>query len=173
MKEAYAIIPDNIAQEKKGLILNSIYDCLMLIVDKINNDKKYLDDEQMQFLLQLIGEWTFHKNLDLIYADINKEVSLKILLKVAYENYKLFIALLEKDTNEDDVVIAIEEKVKETFVSSLEKYQNKGLITSDALLNAISQSNVKKMRQAGFREKNKTKTSIIDLFKKLFSIIKL
>jgi len=166
MKEAYEIIPAQVSQERKEFILNSIYDCCNLVFDKISNDKKNIFNEnQIQFIMQLVGEWTFHKALDLVTAEIDSDISTKVLLRISCAIYKIACDLYQKDKDEDDIIEPVENKVKEVFVSALEEFQKEGSLTSDALFKAISQSNVKKMRQAGFREKNKSKLSLLGLIR--------
>ncbi len=119
--------------------------------DLNSEQKNYVAKKVFEFsliagtIVQFIGEWTFHKNIDVIRANIPQEHWAEILQQVAFAALQVAIqAFMEK---QDQVQIAsrIELQVTAAYESCINALAKAGVIAQEKVQEVISYSNVDAM----------------------------
>ena len=106
-----------------------------------------LTHESVLLVTQFIGEWTFHKSIDLINSKIpveNREPILQIIAANIFNTAKLAIM---KNLPQDQLISLVETKVTQVYNSELEKLVQRGILTQEQSNAAANQSNLNDMVQ--------------------------
>ena len=118
VRQAREMIPAEFDNETKQFIANTIYNYCFLAGDALIKDPNiHFNADQISIISQFIGEWTFHKSIDIIKSDIPKEYWEQMLQKIAFV---IFEAAKNSQLNNMDNIHAVE-YVEQQVISSYEK----------------------------------------------------
>jgi len=146
--QAKDVIPEDIDPAGKAYITNLVFNYCNLAGEALANDpQSVLDTEQATIVCQFIGEWTFHKAIDVIRGNIPVEARDETLQKVAFTVFEIAKLALSKGMPLDDIISLVEEHVKRTYSEAVADLTNKGIINNDVAQSALSQSNIDVMTQ--------------------------
>ena len=121
-KQSLELIPPEFSDKEKEYILTTIGNFAELAGESLNNDKENdFSDEQKVFMTQVIAEWTFHKSVDLIRAEIPNIYWNAILQKIAYAIFEIIKQALLKDIPQEQVLEAVEHHVKKVYKECIKK----------------------------------------------------
>ncbi|MFA6990207.1 MAG: hypothetical protein WC197_09075 [Candidatus Gastranaerophilaceae bacterium] len=85
VRQAREMIPAEFDKDKKQFIANTIYNYCFLAGDALVKDPNMdFNADQASIICQFIGEWTFHKSIDIMKSDIPSEHWEAILQKMAF-----------------------------------------------------------------------------------------
>ena len=94
-EQAGQVIPADISDPDKQYIVNIVYNFSYMAGEALSNDAQLkFNAEQASLVTQFIGEWTFHKSIDLIKGKIpaqNREAILQIIAANIFNTAKLAI----------------------------------------------------------------------------------
>ena len=142
------VIPEDIDAAGKAYITNLVFNYCNLAGEALANDPQgVLDAQQATIVCQFIGEWTFHKAIDVIRGNIPVQARDETLQKVAFTVFEIAKLALSKGMPLDNIISLVEEHVKKTFTEAVEDLSKKGVINDDVAKGAISQSNIDIMAQ--------------------------
>ena len=145
-QQAGAVIPPDVKGEGRAFIVDIIQKfCNMACEALVKEENSKLDAQKASLVVQFIGEWIFHKAIDLIRAKIEPEYREGILQKVAFTVYEIAKRALESDMPQDDLINLVESHVKKSFHKALDDLTQKGALPQEAADNALSQSNIDAM----------------------------
>ena len=83
--QSYDLMPQEFSEEEKDFIANTLYDYTYKAYEALNNDNELnLSEENIRFISQVVAEWSFHKAVDLIKSNVQKEYWETILSKIAF-----------------------------------------------------------------------------------------
>ncbi len=151
--EASQVIPSNISDPDKKFIVDIILKFCLLCGDALVKDEKYnLNAAQASMITQFIGEWTFHKSIDLINGGIAPELREGVLQKVAFTVFEIAKQAISKNLPQEQTISVIEIQVKNCFKQAIDDLKTKGRINEDVLQKTMSQSSIDAMSQAQFEE---------------------
>ncbi len=145
-QQAMEYVPAEFNEEQKNYIVKKVYEfCVITGEHLIKQHKDQFEDEKATIIIQFIGEWTFHKAIDMIRAGIDKQYWDQILQQVAFAALKSALhASLEK--YEDPQTAAfIEHNVKTAYEECIGQLVQANVLSEDKKTEALSQSNVDKM----------------------------
>lgn len=149
--EASQVIPVNISDPDKKFIVELVHKFCLLCGDALTKDEKYnLNAAQASMITQFIGEWTFHKSVDLINGGIAPELREGVLQKVAFTVFEIAKQAISKNLPQEQIISVIEIQVKNCFKNAVDELKNKGKIDDKTLQNTMSQSSIDAMSQAEF-----------------------
>lgn len=152
--QAKDVIPNDIDENGKAYITNLVFNYCHLAGEALANDPQgVLDTEQAQIVCQFIGEWTFHKAIDVIRGDIPIQVRDETLQKVAFTVFEISKLALSKGMPLDSIISLVEEHVKKAFSEAVADLSKKGIINEEVAQKTISQSNIDAMVQEMNEEK--------------------
>ena len=116
--------------------------------EALSNDAQLkFNAEQASLVTQFIGEWTFHKSIDLIKGQIptqSREAILQIIAANIFNTAKLAII---KNMPQDALINLVEDKVKQVYNEELQKLVKKGVLSPKQYEIAVNTSNLNDMVQ--------------------------
>ena len=140
--------PSSLSEEDRKTITDTLRRFCLMAGEALSNDTQVnLNAEQASLITQFIGEWTFHKSIDLINSKIpseNREPILQVIAANIFNTAKLAII---KNLPQDQLITLIEQKVTEIYNEELNKLVQRGILTQEQGANAAKQSNLNDMVQ--------------------------
>ena len=85
--QAKTIIPEDISSDNKKYIIQMIYNFCTLACEAAVKDENITHDNAL-LITQYIGEWTFHKAIDLTRAGIEGKSRDDVLQQIAFVVYE-------------------------------------------------------------------------------------
>lgn len=145
-QQAMSYLPEDINEEQKQYIAKKVYEFCYITGDHLI--KQYVDqftDEQAVVVIQFIGEWTFHKAIDLIRAEIRNEFWDTILQQIAFAALKGALEAHQGNMEQQQTAQLIEQQVMAAFKQCLDHLVKAQAIKEEDLERILSVSNVDKM----------------------------
>ena len=140
--------PDILTDADKKNIVETVRKFCFMAGEALSNDTQLkFNAEQASLVTQFIGEWTFHKSIDLIKGKIppqNREAILQIIAANIFNTAKLAII---KNMPQDALINLVEDKVKQVYNEELQKLVKKGVLSPKQYEIAVNTSNLNDMVQ--------------------------
>ncbi len=140
--------PSTLTDADKHGIIDTIKRFCLMSGEALSNDPQiHLDAQQASLITQFIGEWTFHKSIDLINSKIppdNREAILQIIAANIFNTAKLAII---KNMPQEQLISLIETKVTQVYNEELQKLVQRGILTPEQGTEAANRSNLNDMVQ--------------------------
>lgn len=140
--------PDTLKDQDKKHIVETVKKFCFMAGEALSNDTQLkFNAEQASLVTQFIGEWTFHKSIDLIKGKIppqNRDAILQIIAANIFNTAKLAII---KKMPQDSIINLVEEKVKQVYAEELQKLVKKGVLSQQQYETAVNTSNLNDMVQ--------------------------
>ncbi len=153
--------PDILADADKKNIVETVRKFCYMAGEALSNDAQLkFNAEQASLVTQFIGEWTFHKSIDLIKGKIpaqNREAILQIIAANIFNTAKLAII---KNMPQDALINLVEDKVKQVYNEELQKLVKKGVLSPKQYEIAVNTSNLNDMVQKTEDEAKLSKANI-------------
>ena len=144
--QAKDFIPQDIDESAKSYIVNIILNYCIVAGESLNNDSSLaLTAEQAFIICQFIGEWAFHKSIDIIRANVPEQNRDEILQKIAFTIFEVAKKATISNVPLQQMVALVEQQVKITYEHSLKVLQERGAIDEQTSQSAMSQSNIDAM----------------------------
>jgi len=151
--QASQVVPKDINKEDKNFIVEIIMRfCKMAGDALIKEENSKLSAQEASLVTQFIGEWIFHKSIDIIRAKIDPNQREGILQKVAFTVFDIAKKAVEKKIPQDQLISLVEAHVKKCFTKAIEDLQAKGILDENVSNNALNQSNIDAMAQEQIEE---------------------
>ena len=164
-KEIPELMPQDLSEENQKYIIDKVIEFAIVAGKGISKDSDVdFDDEEMEFLTQLISEWTFHKTIDLIRSGVEKQYFDKILEKVAFCLYEIAKQSISQKMESERLLNLAERYVDKTFIREINDLYNNGNISAECRDKALEESNIDKMAQETLekeQQNNKSRRKII------------
>lgn len=138
--------PSSLTENDRKTIVETVKKFCFMAGEALSNDTQLkFNAEQASMVTQFIGEWTFHKSIDLINGNIpvqNREPILQIIAANIFNTAKLAII---KNMPQDALINLVEDKVKQVYSDELQKLVKKGVLTEQQFDSAVNTSNLNTM----------------------------
>lgn len=145
-QQAGEVIPPDINSDDAKFILDIISRFCNMAGDALVKEKdSKLDSDGASLIVQFIGEWIFHKSIDLIRANIEYKYREGILQKVAFTVFDIAKKAIENELPQEELIQLVETHVKKSFAKAIEDLTSRGIIDENESKNALSQSNIDAM----------------------------
>lgn len=142
------VLPKDIAEADKQYIVNIVHNFCYMAGEALSNDTTInFNAEQASIVTQFIGEWAFHKSIDIIRSGINPKFRDGILQKIAFTVFEIAKTAIIKNMNQGDMIAVVEFQVKKAYTAALDELKQRGEITEEQYQNAITRSNIDEMAQ--------------------------
>lgn len=153
--QSYDLIPQEFSEEEKDFIANILYDYTCKAYEALNNDDELnLSEENIRFISQVVAEWSFHKAVDLIKSNVQKEYRETILSKIAFTIFEIAKKGVKKELPENSILQAVEDNVNKVWKESIEELYLNNSIDLKTKQTAQKQSNIDDMAKQSENEKN-------------------
>ncbi len=147
--------PDTLTETDKKNIIETVRRFCLMCGEALSNDPQLkFTAEQACLVTQFIGEWTFHKSIDLITGKIPNQFREPILQVIAANIFNTGKLAIIKGMPQNTLVDLIEEKVKQVYSDELKKLLKKGVISQKEFEIAVNSSNLDDLVQKSDDENN-------------------
>ncbi len=144
--QASQVVPADISPEDKKFIVDIVYKFCVLSGDALVKDTALnLDAAQASLITQFIGEWSFHKSIDLLRAKVNPALREGILQRVAFTVFEIAKQAVVKKMPQEQIIPLVEHHVNTCFKQAIEDLKSKGQLDEKVSDNALHQSNIDSM----------------------------
>lgn len=148
-QQASAVLPADLSVEDKNYVVNIVNNFCYLAGEALVNDNTIaFDANQASVVTQFIGEWTFHKSVDLVRGNIDQQFRDPILQKVAFTVFEIAKQAISKNLPQSQMINVVEHHVKKVFDEALIELEKQGALTSEQLQTAVNQSNIDEMAKS-------------------------
>ena len=172
--QVVGVIPQDLSEEDKKFVVNIVYKFLIMAAGALNkDDNSPLNAQQASTITQFIGEWAFHKSVDLSRAKIPQPLREPVLQAVAFSVFDEAKKVIINNVDRDEAITRIEERVKAAYQSSLQGLAKENKIDKDSLQRALSESNIDRMAEEAKQhnsEENQKPVEMPDQLLKLAAI---
>lgn len=140
--------PDILTDADKKNIVETVRKFCYMAGEALSNDVQLkFNATQASLVTQFIGEWTFHKSIDLIKGKIPQQNRDAILQNIAANIFNTAKLALIKNMPQDALINLVEDKVKQVYSDELQKLVKKGVLSPKQCELALSTSNLNDMVQ--------------------------
>ena len=155
--QASQVIPADIKNNDKDFVVEIIYRfCKMAGDALVKEENSKLTAQEASLVTQFIGEWIFHKSIDIIRANIEEKYREGILQKVAFTVFDIAKKAVESKIPQEQLISLVEAHVKKCFTKAIEDLKEKGILNEQTSSNALSQSNIDAMAKEQVEEETTT-----------------
>lgn len=137
-------VPDSVTVPERKIIVETVKKFTYMAGEALSNDPQLkFTAQQATIVAQFIGEWTFHKSVDLMVSKIpqqNRDAILQVIAANIFNTAKL---ALIKGMPTDNLITLIEEKVNNVYTTELQKLVKKGALSPKQYEMAVNASNLK------------------------------
>ena len=145
-QQASQVIPADISENDKKFIVEIILRFCQMAGDALINEKdSKLTAQEASLVTQFIGEWIFHKSIDIIRAQIEPQYREGILQKIAFTVFDIAKKAIENKIPQEQLINLVEAQVKKCFTKAMNDIKERGIINEQTQKNALSQSNIDTM----------------------------
>ncbi len=144
--QAESVVPIDMNPDQKKYITNIVYNYCTLACEAIINNPSF-SKEDVALITQFIGEWTFHKTIDLLRAGIAQQPREGVLQNIAATVFEIAKIAVSKKMDQSEIIRIIEHHVKKAYVNELTKLREQELISPEDFDKAMGESNIDKMAE--------------------------
>ena len=157
-EQAKELVPKELEDREKEYIVKTLGNFTLLAGEALYNDQQLnLNADQAVFITQIIGEWSFHKSIDLIHSGILPQYWDGIMQKIAFTIFEVAKQAVIRKIPQDQLLQAVEHHVIKVYNQSIEELQQKGVIDEETKNRAENQSNIDAMAQQAQAEQERQK----------------
>jgi len=151
------VLPEDVNKLQQDYLTNNIRHSTTLLAKSMEEDevfKKLNFDTQKQYI-QIMAEWSFHKEIDLFRSGIPAKHWKTVMQKIWYTTWEVMYACIQNDAPDDVVLNLIERYVNRTYQDAVEELKETNLIDEKTEEKAKEQSNIDIMALEYRKERNK------------------
>ena len=158
-QQAAGVVPPEISKPDKDYLVSLVLNFCNMCGEALSNDTEFQYTAEDAYLItQFIGEWTYHKTVDLIHGKIPRQYRDKILQQIAFTVFEIAKQCVKQRMPQPDTIRLVEAHVDRTYQKALADLQKKGALTAEQANLAASMSNIEDMaKQAPGADASDTK----------------
>lgn len=153
------ILPDDINKLQQDYLINNIKRSTSLLAKSMEEDSTFqtLEFERQCTFIQIMAEWSFHKEIDLFRSGIPPKYWKTIMQKIWYTIWEVMYACIQNNAPDNVVLNIVERYVNRTYKDAVEELKNSNAINKQVEEKAIVQSNIEIMANKYLKERHKQK----------------
>ena len=143
------LLPKDVNKLQEDYLVSNIRKSAMLMASGIQDDEEFsrIDFEQQCFYIQIMAEWSFHKDIDLFRSGIPAKYWKVVMQKIWYAMWHVMYACVKNEAPETVVLSLVERFVNRTYRDAVEELKENEIIDEKTEEKAKEQSNIKIMAQ--------------------------
>lgn len=143
------LLPKDVNKLQEDYLVSNIRKSAMLMTSGIQDDEEFsrIDFEQQCFYIQIMAEWSFHKEIDLFRSGIPAKYWKVVMQKIWYAMWEVMYACVKNEAPETVVLSLVERFVNRTYRDAVEELKENEIIDEKTEEKAKEQSNIKIMAQ--------------------------
>lgn len=147
--QAQAVVPSDLPKQDQEYVYNTVKNFCFIAGEALANDKEHsYTVDQASIITQFIGEWSFHKSLDIIRGNIPVQFRDGIMQKIAFTIFEIAKQATFKNLPQDQMIGLVEHHVKKAYNEALTELTKRGALSEQQAQNAANQSNIDEMAKA-------------------------
>ena len=145
-QQAAGVVPPEISKPDKDYIVSLVLNFCNMCGEALSNDTDFQYTAENAYLItQFIGEWTFHKSIDLIHGKIPRQHRDKILQQIAFTVFEIAKQCVKQNMPQPETIKLVEVHVGRAYQKALVDLQKKGALTAEQASTAAKMSNIDDM----------------------------
>jgi len=163
IKQITPELPADVNKLQQDYLINNIRRSTSLLARSMQEDKVFqtLDFFRQCTLIQIMAEWSFHKEIDLFRSGIPAKYWKIVMQKIWYTMWEVMYACVQNGASDNVILSVIEKYVTKTYNAAVEELKNSNAINTATEENAKIQSNIEKMAKKYLKDRNKEKIRYI------------
>lgn len=143
------LLPKDVNKLQEDYLVSNIRKSAMLMASGIQDDEEFsrIDFEQQCFYIQIMAEWSFHKEIDLFRSGIPAKYWKVVMQKIWYAMWEVMYACVKNEAPETVILSLVERFVNRTYRDAVEELKENEIIDEKTEEKAKEQSNIKIMAQ--------------------------
>lgn len=148
LKQPNNAVTEQLSPQDAKNIVEFVKKLCIMAGETLNNDANIkFNAGQAGLIVQFVGEYIFHKYIDMINGKIPEQSRPAILNVIAGQIFNTAKLAIIKKLPDNDLLRLIDEKVKMTYSSELQKLVKKGALSPEQYKVAVNISNLENMVQ--------------------------
>jgi hypothetical protein len=166
------LLPQDVNELQKSYLITNIRKSAMLMASAIPDNVEFskLDFEKQCFYIQILAEWSFHKEIDLFRSGIPPRYWKGVMQKIWYAMWEVMYACIKNDAPDSVVLSLVERLVNRTYNDAVDELKAYEVIDETIEEQAKEQSNIKKMAEE-IREVSRIQEKIKETIKRILLAI--
>lgn len=150
------LLPKDVNKLQEDYLISNIRKSATLMASGIQDDEEFsrLDFEQQIFYIQVMAEWSFHKEIDLFRSGIPPKYWKIVMQKIWYAMWEVMYACVKNDAPSTVVLSLVERFVNRTYQDAIEELKENEVIDEKTEEKAKEQSNIMIMAKDAKRERD-------------------
>lgn len=150
-----SMFPEDINKLQKDYLVNNIKKSSLLLARSLQEDPAFKDlsFERQCTYIQIMAEWSFHKEIDLFRSGIPPKYWRTVMQKIWYTTWEVMYACVQNNAPDEVVLSIVERYVNRTYKDAVEDLKNLNAITEETVERAKGQSNIEKMAHEYMKER--------------------
>ena len=171
IKQISPELPEDVNELQKEYLINNIRRSTTLLARSMQEDKIFqtLDFFRQCTLIQIMAEWSFHKEIDLFRSGIPAKYWKIVMQKIWYTMWEVMYACVQNNATDNVILSVVERYVTRTYNDAVEDLKNTKAINEETEVNAKIQSNIEKMAKKYLQDR--TNEKILYFIKMFFVFI--
>ncbi len=147
--QAKAVVPTDLPAADQEYVYKTVHNFCFLAGEALANDTEHTYTvDQASIITQFIGEWSFHKSLDIIRGKIPPQHRDGIMQKIAFTIFEIAKQATFKNVPQDQMIGLVEHHVKKAYNDAIADLMKRGILSQKQAQNAANQSNIDEMAKA-------------------------
>ncbi len=149
ISQVASVVPDDINELQKNYLQTNIRKSTYLLASSMLETEEFsnLDFEQQCFYIQVMAEWSFHKEIDLFRSGIPAKYWKGVMQQIWYTIWEVMYACIKNEAPEHVVLSLIDRFVNRAYNDAVEELKDADVIDEATEVIAKEQSNIEKMAQ--------------------------
>ncbi len=149
IKQVSSVVPDDINELQKNYLVTNMRKSTILLATSMQETDEFaqLDFDSQSFYIQVMAEWSFHKEIDLFRSGIPAKYWKVVMQKIWYVIWEVMYACVKNEAPETVVLSLIERFVNRTYNDAIDELKEEKVIDEATEILAKEQSNIEKMAQ--------------------------
>lgn len=149
IEQMIPVLPSDINELQKDYLIMNIRKASVKMALSIEDNKEFdrINFENQCFYIQVMAEWSFHKEIDLFRSGIPVKYWKIVMQKIWYAMWEVMFACVKDEAPEGVVLSLVERFVNRTYYEAVEDLKASNIIDEITEIQAKEQSNIKVMAQ--------------------------
>jgi len=143
------VLPSDVNELQKGYLIKNIRLASTKMAESIEDNEEFnsMDFDSQCFYIQIIAEWSFHKEIDLFRSGIPPKYWKVVMQKIWYAMWEVMYACVKNDAPAPVVLSLVERFVNRTYYEAVEELKYNNVIDDLTEIQAKEQSNIQVMAE--------------------------